>query len=251
MPGARQTGGLAIGRNLLPSPDEWAVRNRTLASTVSELINAHTPRTTGRGLEVGCQWGVFLDAMAADTDLRWWGADPVIGRHLSRTGRELVNGVADDLPFPDMVFDCVVLANVYEHIHPQRRDASLAEMRRVLVPGGILVGQLPNPHFPIESHSKLPFMGWLPVPAQSLYWKISPARRGAGFHSVTVRDLERRAVRAGLEVVLVRTFSYPPEAAPPSVRWAVRLLQRASDALPWSWQFVLRRQAEVEVQGGG
>lgn len=242
MPGARKTPGVAIGRSLLPSRSEWQVRNRVLASTLAELLNDHAPDVTGRALDVGCQWGMLLESLAPLTAKRWWGVDPVIGRHLSRSGFELVTGLADDIPFPDATFDAVMLANVYEHIPPDRRDASLVEMRRVLVPGGVIVGQLPNPRFPIESHSKLPFMGWLPPRAQNAYWSLSPARRGAGFYSVRVRDLRRRADAAGLSTELVRNFSYPPDAAPDSVRWLVRRLRRPLALMPWAWQFVLRRR---------
>lgn len=242
MPGARQTPGVAIGRNLLPSAEEWALRNETLASTLAQLLNDNSPTITGRGLEVGCQWGLLLDALASRTSKRWCGVDPVIDRHLSRAGSELFNGSADQLPFPDEVFDCVVLANVYEHIPPPLREASLAEMHRVLVPGGIMVGQLPNPHFPIESHSKLPFMGWLPPRAQNWYWRLSPSRRGSGFYSVTVGDLKRRANGAGFDVMLIRKFNYPVEAAPQAVRWLVRLMNKPMAVVPWSWQFVLRRR---------
>jgi ubiquinone/menaquinone biosynthesis C-methylase UbiE len=38
--------------------------------------------------------------------------DAIVSRHLSRSGFELVHGVADALPLPDEGFDCVVLANV-------------------------------------------------------------------------------------------------------------------------------------------
>ena len=241
MPGARKSAGLAVGRGLLPSPEEWATRNRILAATLAGLINEHAPHSTDRALDVGCQWGVLLESLARQTTFRWWGADPLVMRHLSRAGHELVPGVADDLPFADCVFDCAVLANVYEHIDPARRDASLAEIRRVLVPGGVLVGQLPNPHFPIESHSKLPLMGWLPPAVQDKYWSISPSRRGIGFHSVMVGDLRRRAVAAGFEPVVIRPFNYPPEAAPQSVRWLVRVAGIPMRVVPWSWQFVLRR----------
>jgi len=242
MPGARQAPGVAVGRSLLPSPEEWAVRNRVLASNLAELLNSHAPNLTGRALEIGCQWGLLLDAMAPLTTKRWWGADPVIHRHLSRSGFELVRGLADQLPLPDGAFDCVVLANVYEHIVPDQRDASLVEIGRVLAPGGVLVGQLPNPRFPIESHSKLPFMGWLPRGAQDRYWALSPSRRGAGFYSVTIRDLRRRATAAGFEAVLIRNFNYPAEAAPQSIRWLVKLLRRPLAVMPWAWQFVFRRQ---------
>jgi SAM-dependent methyltransferase len=249
MPGARKTPGLAIGKTLLPSPDEWAVRNRELTNNLVELINTFAPAATGQALDVGSQWGVMLDNLARRTTPRWWGVDPVVERHLSHDGFELVQGTADDLPFRDAAFDCVVLANVYEHIPPDRRDASLAEMLRVLAPGGVVVGQLPNPHFPIESHSKLPLMGWLPPRAQNVYWRVSPSRRGAGFYSVTVTDLTRRAVAAGYEVDLVRKYNYPPEAAPASIRWLVRGLARPMRIVPWSWQFVLRRPGAAETSG--
>jgi SAM-dependent methyltransferase len=241
MPGARGTPGVAVGRSLLPSPEEWAVRNRALASTLAELLNRHAPQVTDRALDIGCQWGLLVENLASQTQKRWWGVDPVIDRHLSRSGFELVNGSADELPFPDSVFDCAVIANVYEHIPPERRDASLLEMRRILVPGGTVVGQLPNPYFPIESHSKLPLMGWLPRRVQNWYWRLSPSRRGAGFYTVTVADLVRRAERAGLETVLVRKYNYPVEAAPESVRWLARAMQAPMKLIPWAWQFVLRR----------
>ncbi len=205
------------------------------------MVNEYAPAGTGRALEIGCQWGPFLDSLAPLTAKRWWGIDPVVGRHFSRGGFELDYGLADDIPAADATFDCVVLANVYEHITPSQRDASLVEMRRVLIPGGVVVGQLPNPHFPIESHSKLPLMGWLPRRAQNIYWKISPARRGEGFYSVSVKDLARRAVAAGFDVSLVRDFNYPPEAAPSSVRWLVKRMRRPLKLVPYAWQFVLRR----------
>jgi len=244
MPGARKTPAVTIGRSLLPSRSEWAVRNRVLASSLAELLNQHSPDVTGRAVEIGCQWGMLLESLAPQTGKRWWGVDPVIGRHLSRSGYELGTGLADDMPFPDRTFDAAVLANVYEHIPPDSRDASMVEMRRVLVPGGVVVGQLPNPRFPIESHSKLPFMGWLPSRVQNRYWSLSPARRGAGFYSVTAKDLRRRAEAAGLECVVIRNFTYPPEAAPDSVRWLIRRMRRPLALVPWAWQFVLRRPAD-------
>lgn len=242
LPGARKTPGVAVGKSLLPSREEWAVRNRVLASTLAELVNKYTPDVTGRALEIGCQWGMLLETLAPQTTKCWWGVDPVVERHLSRSGFELVNGVANDMPFPDETFDAILFANVYEHVPPKDRDSSMVEMHRVLVPGGVVVGQLPNPHFPIESHSKLPLMGWLPPRAQNVYWGLSPARRGAGFYSVTIKDLRRRAEAAGLECVVARDFTYPPEAAPPRVRGLVKRMRRPLSLMPWAWQFVLRRK---------
>ena len=66
-PGARQTPGVAVGRSLLPSPEEWAVRNQVLASTLMALHNEYAPDVTGRALEIGCQWGLLLDSMSTMT----------------------------------------------------------------------------------------------------------------------------------------------------------------------------------------
>ena len=46
---------------------------------------------------------------------------------------------AKDLSFPDGSFDVVLLVDVYEHLHPEEIAYTLAEVRRVLRPGGILV----------------------------------------------------------------------------------------------------------------
>jgi SAM-dependent methyltransferase len=62
------------------------------------------------------------------------------------------------MPFGDGDFDCITFANVFEYVSPEHRYPTIAAFRRVLVMGGILVGQLPNPYFPIESHSRLPFL---------------------------------------------------------------------------------------------
>lgn len=235
--------GLA-GRGLLQSPDEWATRNRVLTSTLTELIARHLREQTGRALDVGCQQGVPTDLLAERVGLRWWGIEPTLAAPArSPGGIALLPGAADRIPFPDEHFDCVLLANVFEHIHPPLYAASLDEIRRVLAAGGILVGQLPNPYFPIESHSRLPFMGWLPYQLQKRYWRLSPAPWEHDFYVVTIRELRRRAEQAGFDTVQVRNFNYPQEVIPRSVRWAARLLERPMRLLPWAWQFTFRKPA--------
>jgi SAM-dependent methyltransferase len=48
------------------------------------------------------------------------------------------------LPFPDDSFDCVTSIEVLEHVPSAARRASLAEMCRVLTPGGRLVVRCPH-----------------------------------------------------------------------------------------------------------
>lgn len=231
------------GRGLLQSPEEWAARNRALADTLSELVNQNIAPSTCRALDVGCQDGALTDALGAQTNFEWFGVDPAIALPKSSGGgAQLLNGWAHKIPFPDQHFDCVVLANVYEHISPELRTQSLGEIRRVLAAQGILVGQLPNPYFPIESHSRLPFMGWLPMTVQKKYWRLAPVTYKHNFYVVTASDLKIRAEALGFQTVQIRQFNYPRSAIPRSVRWAAGLFDLLNGVIPWSWQFVFRNQ---------
>ena len=232
-----------IGAQLLQTPAEWDVRNSVLSARLSELVNRFASPSASHGIEVGCQTGVLTDAMSTLTRVgAWTGVDPALTQPTqSARGCRLAPGRASALEFADHSFDVVLLANVYEHIPPDERARSIREIRRVLRPGGVVVGQLPNPFFPIESHSRLPFMGWLPIGLQRRYWRLAPVSWEHDFFTVTIRHVTRTAHRAGLEVVHRANFNYPPEVIPSKVRWAARLLERPMRRLPWAWQFVLRR----------
>ena len=225
----------------MQTDEEWDVRNRVLSETLTELIRANAAPGATKALDVGCQGGVPTDRYAQLTDLDLVGIDPALKEpRLSPDGHQLKPGYSDKLEFPDDEFGVVMLANVYEHIFPDRRVASFEEMRRVLKPDGVVVGQIPNPYFPIESHSRLPFMGWLPVRAQHVYWKLSPAPWEHDFYVVTTKHLRRDATAGGMKVDFVRKFNYPPEVIPKKVRGVARALERPMRVFPWAWQFVLR-----------
>src|SRR5215213_3231976 len=55
----------------------------------------------------------------------------------------LHTGVAEALPFPDATFDLVMMDNVLEHV--EDREKSLAEVKRVLKPRGLLYLVTPKP----------------------------------------------------------------------------------------------------------
>lgn len=229
----------------MQSPAEWDARNRILAESMSGLINRYAlaaEEGAGKGLDVGCQKGALTDAMEAQTSFGWAGIDPTIGAPTkSPAGLDLLPATADKLPFPDGSFDVALFANVYEHVFPDLRRASLLDIRRVLREGGHVIGQIPNPYFPIESHSRLPFMGWLPMRAQKVYWRLSPVPWEHDFFVVTMKQLTELAREVGLETVYVRNFNYPPEVIPKALRSTWRLLERPMRRMPWAWQFVLRR----------
>jgi SAM-dependent methyltransferase len=244
-----------FGSAFLQTPDEWSTRNRYLADAMCDLAAPYIAPKATRGLDVGCQQGALTDLYAAGTGLRFDGIDPVVEEQ-SQTpaGHALCHGTAESIPFPDQSFSVVVFANVFEHVVPANRTAALVEIKRVLTPDGIVVGQIPNPWFPIESHSRLPFMGWLPEKAQERYWRLSPTpwakepgSKAGIFYSANRSHLRSAATAAGLQVSTLSPFNYPLGVIPKSLRPIVRALQRPMRALPWAWQFVLTTREGREL----
>lgn len=73
------------------------------------------------------------------------GVDVDFDRTAERTSERLrrVHASADEMPFADGCFDVVISLEMLEHVPPQRREASLREMLRVLRPGGRLIVSFP------------------------------------------------------------------------------------------------------------
>jgi len=113
--------------------EEWFDKHE--AAYLSELL-ALRPFVpwTGRGLEIGVGTGRF----AAPLGVRE-GMDPspaMLAKAAAR-GIETVEGVGEDLPFPDESFDYLLLVATLSFLESPAR--MLAEARRVLRPGGKLV----------------------------------------------------------------------------------------------------------------
>lgn len=228
------------GTGLMQSPEEWAVRDRVLAGSLAKLVRDNLPALQGQGLDIGCQRGGLIDQITEETGLSWIGIDPILKESsVTAKGAPIGPGRSESIPYPDAYFDAAILANVFEHILPDARQRSFDEMWRVLKPGGIVVGQIPNPYFPIESHSRLPFMGYLPIGLQRRYWRLSRVPWEHDFFVVTMRHLQHHAVASGFQMVRSETFNYPPEAIPSRVRPLARMAAPLMRVLPWAWQFVL------------
>ena len=114
-------------------------------SRVRKLLGLLESETTGRVLDVGCAGGE-LAALLATRGWRVHGADIEPALVDAARGRGLDARVVDldraPLPWPDAAFDAVVAAEVIEHVVDT--DHLLAEIARVLRPGGALVVSTPN-----------------------------------------------------------------------------------------------------------
>lgn len=101
-------------------------------------------RTPGELLEVG-----FLDAgslrelAAAGWSVTGIDLDPTAVEAAASEGHRVFEGDLDSAPLRDESFDAVVAIAVFEHVADPR--CFLAGARRVLVPGGHLLLQLPHP----------------------------------------------------------------------------------------------------------
>jgi len=65
-------------------------------------------------------------------------------------------------PFEDSRFDTVILNDVLEHISYDDMEVVLSEIKRVLLPGGIIYISVMNRWQLIEPHSLIPLLTWLP-----------------------------------------------------------------------------------------
>jgi SAM-dependent methyltransferase len=110
----------------------------TRLSRIVELVVAFGPSNT---LDLGCGRGFLLGELARRGVRGLTGLDVyagVAGEHFTYVEGDVTKG----LPFPDATFECVVAGEIIEHVPDP--DALLREVRRVLVPGGLLVLSTPN-----------------------------------------------------------------------------------------------------------
>jgi SAM-dependent methyltransferase len=105
-------------------------------------------------------------------------------------GRIQVGNVLD-FPYPDGYFDCVLASEILEHVPEDER--AIAELVRILAPGGILAITVPR---------------WLP---ERICWALSDeyhANDGGHIRIYRASQLRAKVVRAGL----VATYSHHAHA---------------------------------------
>jgi len=137
----------AMGRSwLLPLYDPFT-RLSGSRRVHGELLDRAGPRPGARVLEIGCGTGNLLllaKRRCPDADLAGLDPDPAAlwraRRKADRAGLavRLDRGFAADLPYPDESMDLVLSAFMLHHLEQADVPRALAEVRRVLRPGGQL-----------------------------------------------------------------------------------------------------------------
>ncbi len=156
-------------------------------------------RLQGRVLENGCGVGMYVEKLSGfggtviglEYDFERTVAAHQLAPHIT-------NGAGENLPYPANHFDLILSHEVIEHVQDDR--AAIAEMVRVLKPGGRAVIFCPNRGYPFETHGiywrgkykfgNIPFVNWLP---RKIRDRLAPHVR-----VYSRRDIRRRL--AGLQI---------------------------------------------------
>jgi 2-polyprenyl-3-methyl-5-hydroxy-6-metoxy-1,4-benzoquinol methylase len=143
-------------------------------------------------LDVGCSSGAFLMA-ARELGLEAEGVEisPEAAETARRAGFRVHTGLLEEARYPERSFDAVALIELLEHLRDPH--ALLAECRRILRPGGVLMATTPNG------------ASWT-ASAMGAHWDVF-SLRGMGGHVsfFTPGSLRLLAERAGFEVARLET----------------------------------------------
>lgn len=104
---------------------------------------------------------------------------------------ELGDGL--DIPFPEASFDVLVCSQVYEHVPDQPR--LMAELERVLRPGGVCYFAATNRFIVMEPHFRLPLLSWLPPRLADAYMRMTGKGRRYYERMRSYRGLRRLVAR--------------------------------------------------------
>ncbi len=147
---------------------DWEKKGPLADGVVKDFrVRAVEPRGK-KLLEIGFGNGVQLAAFAAagaqmsglevNPVLRDLDAEEVKGMHVDL---QVYDGA--HFPFPDASFEGAYSISVLEHASDPQ--VLLSEAARMLVPGGLLYLAFPNRWWPLETHTKIWFLSYLPLPS--------------------------------------------------------------------------------------
>ncbi len=143
----------------------------------------------------------------------WQGRITALGQHEGRRFSErypaarYVQGDALSLPFEDAAFDVAFSNAVIEHVGGRREQQRFVDELLRVAPRAFVT--TPNRWFPIEVHTRLPFVHWLPEPATRRAYDLVRKPWAKENHLLGPGDLEElfpsraRIVNLGMTLVAI------------------------------------------------
>jgi SAM-dependent methyltransferase len=228
--------------------EQWYLGSRTrrymMVRRFREVLERADLAGGQRVLDLGCGWayGTFwaraLGCEVAGIDLgldqlRW--ARGTLDRGAA-LGLSQANAKA--LPFRDATFDRAFSVEMMEHVFRPDRGAVLAEIARVIKPGGRLALSTPNPSSPIERVKDLA-VRW-PALRRRLPSSCFPEAADDAeayhpyryHHPLPLGELGERLDLAGFDVQGARRFLWVPKTLPDALLPVGRAAESALEALP-------------------
>lgn len=204
------------------------------ALKIERLLDlAHRPQPI-KMLEIGTGSGGIAHYFATHPQLRCdVTAVDVVDNRLAHEGYEYLQVEGVELPFADASFDVVITNHVIEHVGDSRaQHRHLAEVRRVMKPGGIGYLAVPNRWMLTEPHYKLKFLSWWPRDWRSPYLRLMRKGHFYDCEPLQMKQLERMLDTAGFRYrnICVEAWRATFEIERPNSA-GTRLLRATPDAL--------------------
>jgi SAM-dependent methyltransferase len=144
--------------------------------------------SAARVLDYGCGAGQIVDLLrqrqidAQGCDMFYEGGDHSVAMNADlRAAGAIRKMQGNRIPFDDASFDFVINNQVMEHV--ENIDIVLAEIRRVLKPGGAVLSLFPDKGVWREGHVGVPFVHWFPKRTKFRVWYAAAFRLlGLGYN---------------------------------------------------------------------
>jgi len=113
--------------------DDWFSENQWVYEAEIRAVKSMIP-ASGRGVEIGVGTGRFAEPLGIKI-----GVDPSkrMGEIARKRGIRVLNGVAEELPLNDAIFDFVLMVTTICFVDDINK--TLLEAHRVLAPGGCII----------------------------------------------------------------------------------------------------------------
>jgi SAM-dependent methyltransferase len=154
----------------------------------AQWVLDQTPEKSVRVLDYGCGAGQIVQELrkkninAFGCDVFYEGGDFSKFLDAELVGDRIIRRIEENIiPFEDASFDFVINNQVMEHV--ENLDDVLAEIHRVLKPGGLILSLFPDKGVWREGHCGIPFLHWFPKGSRtSIYYAAAFRTLGFGHY---------------------------------------------------------------------